>query len=65
MRNRLYINDGHGNFSIGDSALPLSIDNNSVIIASDFDNDGDQDRSLEAEAFEHVRSSAKKLFVSE
>ncbi|RFS17649.1 VCBS repeat-containing protein [Emticicia sp. C21] len=37
----LYINDGKGNFSLGN--LPALYENTSCIIAGDFDKDGDQD----------------------
>ncbi len=43
MQNRLYKNDGKGNFTIDTKALPLNSGNTSVIIANDFDNDGDLD----------------------
>jgi hypothetical protein len=37
----LYINDGKGNFSLG--TLPALFENNSCVIAKDFDKDGDED----------------------
>ncbi len=43
MQNRLYINDGKGNFSIRTDALPPNNGNTSVVIANDFDHDGDLD----------------------
>ena len=43
MQNRLYKNDGKGNFAIDTKALPLNSGNTSVIVANDFDNDGDLD----------------------
>ena len=43
LQHRLYINDGKGNFSIGNKNLPANTMNISVAVAIDFDNDGDQD----------------------
>jgi len=42
MQDRLYVNDGKGNFSFTD-ALPPNGMNTAVAIAGDFDNDGDLD----------------------
>ena len=43
LQNRLYKNDGQGNFSIDAEALPNSGMNNGAVVAGDFDGDGDQD----------------------
>lgn len=43
MQNRLYINDGKGNFESASKALPFSGVNNAVVVAADFDGDGDID----------------------
>ena len=43
LQNRLYKNDGKGNFRLDLKALPPSGMNNAVVIAADFDNDGDTD----------------------
>lgn len=42
-RNRLYLNDGKGNFSLSKNELPFNDDNVSVIAPSDYDQDGDVD----------------------
>ena len=42
-RARLYLNDGKGNFSKSEAALPSTFKNISVIAAHDFDQDGDTD----------------------
>lgn len=42
-RNRLYLNDGKGNFSKSLNSIPSSFKNTSVIAPYDFDNDGDMD----------------------
>ncbi|GAB4001082.1 VCBS repeat-containing protein [Spirosoma daeguense] len=42
LADRLYRNDGKGNFT-WDKTLPRSADNNSCVVAADFDRDGDQD----------------------
>jgi hypothetical protein len=43
LQNRLYKNDGKGNFTLTQNALPSSGMNTSVIIANDYDGDGDED----------------------
>ncbi len=42
-QNRLYINDGRGNFAINTAALPINADNCGAVAANDFDGDGDLD----------------------
>ncbi|QHV98395.1 VCBS repeat-containing protein [Spirosoma endbachense] len=42
LADRLYRNDGKGNFT-WDKSLPRSLENNSCVVAADFDRDGDQD----------------------
>ena len=43
IQNRLYLNDGKGNFTIDTKAFPSNEDNISVIVPYDFDKDGDLD----------------------
>lgn len=43
LQHRLYLNDGKGNFTIDLPAFPINTDNTSVVVANDFDNDGDLD----------------------
>jgi hypothetical protein len=43
MQNRLYKNDGKGHFTIDTKSLPINAGNTSVVIANDFDGDGDLD----------------------
>ncbi|WP_374757903.1 VCBS repeat-containing protein [Dyadobacter sandarakinus] len=40
---RLYFNDGKGNFTIRIGAIPPNAMNTAVLVAHDYDNDGDQD----------------------
>ncbi len=42
-QDRIYINDGKGNFSIPESALPETRASGSRVIAADYDKDGDTD----------------------
>lgn len=42
-QDRLYINDGKGNFSRSLTALPKEVYNGSYVVAEDIDEDGDQD----------------------
>lgn len=43
LRNRLYMNDGRGHFTLNGRALPPTTMNTAVAVASDFDQDGDLD----------------------
>ncbi|WP_282085775.1 VCBS repeat-containing protein [Aquimarina algiphila] len=43
LQDRLYLNDGHGNFSKTTQALPEVITAGSVVVPADYDNDGDID----------------------
>ena len=43
LQNRLYINDGHGNFTISSDPLPKNMGNTCLLLPFDFDNDGDED----------------------
>lgn len=42
-KDRVYINNGNGSFTLSQEVLPDYYHNGSVIVASDFDGDGDQD----------------------
>lgn len=43
LQNRLFLNDGKGNFTKTDSAFPADIFSDAAVEVFDFDNDGDQD----------------------
>ena len=43
LKDRLYINDGEGNFSIASQTLDIPLANGSRVVPCDFDSDGDMD----------------------
>ncbi len=43
LQNRLFINDGKGNFQLSPDAFPVNKDNVGAVAACDFDHDGDPD----------------------
>jgi hypothetical protein len=43
LQDRLYLNDGKGDFSKSNTSLPTMLNSNSKAAAADFDGDGDQD----------------------
>ncbi len=43
LKDRLFINDGKGNFQLVENALPNILENTSCVKAGDFDQDGDED----------------------
>jgi enediyne biosynthesis protein E4 len=43
LRDRLYLNDGHGSFQRATNALPAYFENGSCVVPGDYDGDGDID----------------------
>ena len=43
LQDRLYLNDGRGNFRLASNALPTMLTSGKVVVAGDYDQDGDTD----------------------
>lgn len=54
LQHRLFLNDGHGNFSISANCFPSNKDNIGVAVANDFDGDGDLDLFVGARSVSDV-----------
>jgi hypothetical protein len=69
MQNRLFKNDGKGNFTLDDSAFPINKEgvNTGVAIACDFDHDGDLDLFIggRSDPRNYGMSPASFLFVND
>lgn len=63
MENRLYKNDGKGNFIKEADAFPANIDNNAVIIANDFNNDGSQDLFVGSRSMTNMYGPSPQSFL--
>lgn len=63
MQNRLYKNDGNGNFTPVPDALPASGMNTSVAIANDFDSDGDQDLFVGSRSIPQAYGASPPSFI--
>ncbi len=64
-QNRLYLNDGKGNFTKSRSIIPTTNNNVSVIAANDFDNDGDTDLFIGSRSVPGVYGIAPKQLLLE
>ncbi|MBC7774662.1 MAG: VCBS repeat-containing protein, partial [Phycisphaerae bacterium] len=65
MQNRLYINDGKGNFSRSQQPLPLSGFNTAVAVPLDFDGDGDLDLFVGNRSLPGIYGAPPKHFLYE
>ncbi|MEX6688394.1 FG-GAP-like repeat-containing protein [Danxiaibacter flavus] len=67
MQSHLYRNDGKGNFEVDVNAIPASRSNTAVVVASDFDNDGDLDLFVggRSEPMNYGISPASYLYVND
>ena len=60
----IYTNDGKGNFTLSNHALPAFYESTSTVRASDFDHDGDLDLFVAGRnvPFQYPKSASSKLF---
>ena len=63
LQNRLYKNDGKGNFSLDASALPSSGNNTGVAIANDVDGDGDEDLFIGSRSIPQNYGKAPQSYI--
>ncbi|MCF0043032.1 VCBS repeat-containing protein [Dyadobacter sp. CY399] len=62
---RLYLNDGKGNFAINTRALPPNSMNTAVIVAHDYDNDGDADLFVGSRSVPREYGSSPRSYLYE
>ena len=63
LQDRLYINDGTGNFAKSTDALPTEISSGSCVKAADYDNDGDLDLFVGARVIPSYYPYAPESFI--
>ena len=63
LQDRLYINDGTGNFTKSIDALPTEISSGSCVKAADYDNDGDLDLFVGARVIPYYYPYAPESFI--
>ncbi len=64
LQDRLYLNDGKGNFSKSENVLPAEVISGTCVSAADFDNDGDVDLFIGANAIPgHYPLSAGNMIL--
>lgn len=63
IQHRLYINDGHGNFTINTQAFPNNNMNISVAVAYDYDGDGDEDLFVGSRSVSFVYGQTPQNYI--
>ena len=63
LQDRLYINDGKGNFAKATDALPNEASSGSCVKAADYDNDGDMDLFVGASVLPYYYPYAPESFI--
>jgi len=63
LQDRLYINDGHGNFHSDTTALPRMAESGSCVVAADFDGDGHIDLFVGRRAVAHAYGVSPRSYL--
>jgi hypothetical protein len=65
LQDRVYVNDGKGNFELNVSALPNNGYNTGVIVSWDYDNDGDEDLFIGSRSHPGIYGRSPRSYLLE
>ncbi len=65
LKDRIYFNDGKGNFTLNEKALPPNGMNTAVAVSLDFDGDGDQDLFVGSRSVSQIYGTPPRHYLYE